>query len=284
MDPAFPPELEQYIFDTAGRLYPAMIPTLLLVARRIQIWIEPLLYEVIWPSSQYRPSRARAVLAAMATKPAPFFQNVRHLLLDNPSPFMMEDAQKLIRLCPNIVNLAIVGPYAHPALLSVLSGLRLRHLAICPTLFSANAVDFHHPIFASVTHLDLVDFDASGVDADLRLLPALTHLCVNADFADFAPDVMRALLADCTLLKVLVNLWPASLTDLAQECAKAITFKDARLVIAAYTNYWHDWEAGARGRGDFWDAAEAFVARKRAGEIPESAYWMGVHSSAPQYI
>ncbi|KAJ7184687.1 hypothetical protein C8R46DRAFT_1208866 [Mycena filopes] len=278
MNPAFPPELEQYIFEITGRLYPAMIPTLLLVARRIQIWIEPLLYEVIWP---LRPSRARAVLAAMATKPAPFFQNVRHLFLDFPSPFTVEDAHNLIRICPNLVNLAVVGPYSHPALLPILSGLHLRRLAMCSTLFARDAIDFHHPIFASITHLDLIDVNES-VHAGLPLLPALTHLCVNADFA---VDAMHTLLADCTLLKLLVNVWPRSMADDAEERANTIPFKDPRLVVYVYTDYWHDWEAGAQGRGDFWDEAEAFVARKRAGEIPESVYRMGnMHSPTPPYL
>jgi hypothetical protein len=35
-------------------------------------------------------------------------------------------------------------------------------------------------------------------------------------------------------------------------------------------DYKKDWETGARGGDDFWTRAEAFVARKRKGEI-ESA-------------
>ncbi|KAJ7131406.1 hypothetical protein C8R44DRAFT_774790 [Mycena epipterygia] len=38
--PSFPPELEREIFESAAQLYPNTIPNLLLVARRVNEWIE----------------------------------------------------------------------------------------------------------------------------------------------------------------------------------------------------------------------------------------------------
>ncbi|KAJ7928326.1 hypothetical protein B0H13DRAFT_2311607 [Mycena leptocephala] len=45
-NPAFPPDLEREIFGTTALMYPGEMPTLLRVARRVLIWIEPLLYRV----------------------------------------------------------------------------------------------------------------------------------------------------------------------------------------------------------------------------------------------
>ncbi|KAJ7879703.1 hypothetical protein B0H13DRAFT_1571256, partial [Mycena leptocephala] len=45
--PLLPPELERIIFELAAFVNPASMPSLLLVAPRVKIWIEPLLYETL---------------------------------------------------------------------------------------------------------------------------------------------------------------------------------------------------------------------------------------------
>ncbi|KAJ6550049.1 hypothetical protein B0H19DRAFT_1160293 [Mycena capillaripes] len=46
-DAILPPELERLIFEIAALESPKSMPALILVARRVQIWIEPLLYGVL---------------------------------------------------------------------------------------------------------------------------------------------------------------------------------------------------------------------------------------------
>ncbi|KAJ7691867.1 hypothetical protein B0H14DRAFT_3906143, partial [Mycena olivaceomarginata] len=71
--PAFPPELERELFETAALVHPATIPALLRVAKRVLLWIEPYLYRVI---RMHRDNRAMvtAVLEAMKSKTQEFFR------------------------------------------------------------------------------------------------------------------------------------------------------------------------------------------------------------------
>jgi hypothetical protein len=136
---------------------------------------------------------------------------------------------------------------------------------------SRDAVDFSHPLFLSITHLDVfVDLADAAMYTRLATIPALTHLCLNGVIAW---DIFRGLLADCSTLKLLVNVWNHQLASPAEKFANATPFVDARFVVATFMDYWADWEAGAEGREDFWVAAEEFVARKRRGEIPGTFPW-----------
>ncbi|KAJ7768270.1 hypothetical protein B0H16DRAFT_1716290 [Mycena metata] len=103
----------------------------------------------------------------------------------------------------------------------------------------------------------------------LTTMPALTHLCVSRDVP---VDIVRRLLNECAPLQILVNMWAdlAYNRDKAQEIAASrqrAGVTDVRFVLVLCDNYLKDWEVGARGGVDFWAAADAFVARKRRGEI-----------------
>ncbi|KAJ6594717.1 hypothetical protein B0H19DRAFT_1247370 [Mycena capillaripes] len=87
-------------------------------------------------------------------------------------------------------------------------------------------------------------------------------------------DIFRVVLSGCKGLTLLVALWPRQTGSDAEEFSAQTPFRDARFVVATSASYWEDWVAGAEGRNDFW-TAEAFVARKRRGEIADSRYWMG---------
>ncbi|KAJ7131271.1 hypothetical protein C8R44DRAFT_850069, partial [Mycena epipterygia] len=79
---AFPPEREREIFEIAALLYPGAIPILLRVARRVLVWIEPLLYRVVYVNGHPPYSdMAHALLRATTTKAPDFFHVVRHLFV-----------------------------------------------------------------------------------------------------------------------------------------------------------------------------------------------------------
>ncbi|KAJ7484043.1 hypothetical protein B0H11DRAFT_1914526 [Mycena galericulata] len=71
------------------------------------------------------------------------------------------------------------------------------------------------------------------------------------------------MLTDCAKLEVLVLLWLYTSSSKAFEWMGKSPFRDVRLVGVLYKDYWEDWENGARGHGNFWSAANTFVALKR---------------------
>ncbi|KAJ7756619.1 hypothetical protein B0H16DRAFT_1458072 [Mycena metata] len=259
MDPVFPPELERLIFETAGHLHRAMIPTFLLVARRIQIWY-----------------RFKFSGLTIANTPLTVFKGVRHLSLDSPSSLSLADARKLLALCNGLLGFAAIGSYAESGLLSTLAQIQTRRLVIdLFQLFETRPVDLGLSLFSHVTHLDLLGDSDSRIYSQLPRLPALTHLCLNGDIEE---GVFHDLLSTCVALQLLVNLWSEGQRDITQQRAYDTPFVDPRFVVGVFAAYWVDWQAGAYGRRDFWAAAEDFVAQKRRGEIPDEVYWMGVHS------
>ncbi|KAJ7743691.1 hypothetical protein DFH07DRAFT_943151 [Mycena maculata] len=57
MEPKLAVELERQIFELAASLYPRTMPVLILVGRRVKIWIEPLLYRVLALQGPHEPAR-----------------------------------------------------------------------------------------------------------------------------------------------------------------------------------------------------------------------------------
>ncbi|KAJ7229897.1 hypothetical protein GGX14DRAFT_581579 [Mycena pura] len=263
-----PPELERNIFETAAVRHPRSIPTLLRVARRCLVWIGPLLYRVVRGSNC---SLANATLNAVRFKPAFLHDAVHHLSLDTGCPWSKDQAREVLAACTGIVDILIQSSYTTPALLPVLSAMRLQRLsASLEYLFgSFAAIDLTHPLFASLTHLDAFDETEKGEDnticAQIPLLPALTHLCLNSPVA-WAQ--VETLLAECPRLRVLAFVVSGPhITQWVQNGS----IRDARLVVTAYNHnhwdYWRHWEIGAAGGRDVWAWADEFVAKKRSGSI-----------------
>ncbi|KAK7052183.1 hypothetical protein R3P38DRAFT_1638258 [Favolaschia claudopus] len=272
-DPAFPAELEREIFETTAVLYPSTIPALLLVARRIFVWIEPLLYRVIRTDVEEIDF---ALQHARETKPASFFhRSVRHLYIGSRG----FTGPSLLPVCPDILSLAYISPRGQPALLEAVQGFRniRRWSGSLVDLFDgSDAVSLNLPVFETVTHLDVFDdidvFNQYTIQlcASLTALPALTHLCLNKKVPS---QIIRSLLSDCSRLQVFVIMWSSRvLAEAMVERHRKAGLEDPRFVVAVCDDYWADWEVGARGGVDFWAAAEAFVARKRSREIEGSRY------------
>ncbi|KAJ7920295.1 hypothetical protein B0H13DRAFT_1987305 [Mycena leptocephala] len=236
-----PPELERELFETAAMMYPEEIPTLLRVARRILTWIKPLLYRVAYMQNA-NPGLVRALLKP--TKPPEFFHKaVRHLALES-GHFSREDARRVLRLCKGVINLACDQSFTDPELLPILAEMRVQRLSLSLTLLVGEPC-LKHPLFASITLLDLFDIGGETVAkicAQIPTLPALTHLSV--DFETPRPVLMR-LLEESSIPHVY----------------------DVRFVIGQYHNYWASWEACAKGLPNLWSLGDDFVARKRRGEI-----------------
>ncbi|KAJ7448996.1 hypothetical protein FB451DRAFT_758690 [Mycena latifolia] len=272
-----PLELERYVFELAATTHPATIPYLLRVAHRVLAWIEPLLYRVlcIIPAR-----RIQEILAALKAKPAPFLASkVWHVLMYSTTPVPPTEAvESLLASCPGIIDLSVMVGVG-PSLLPLLGQMHIQRLGIdlrdlftdwAHALPDGSPINFGHPLFASVTHLDVFDtlYDVEQLEG-IATLPVLTHLALNTSVdAAFLKQILEA----CTSLQVLIVAFNEEVVDDANALAMDITFVDPRLVVATYNEYFPDWELGARGGADIWRRADDFVARKRRGEIEAHEY------------
>ncbi|KAJ7928307.1 hypothetical protein B0H13DRAFT_2265166 [Mycena leptocephala] len=262
-NPAFPPELEREIFETTALMYPGEMPTLLRVARRVLVWIEPLLYRVIYLT----PETEEALFDAMNSKPADFFANaVRHLCL----PRLEVKTRRILEVCTGVVDLA--PNHLDPYVLPIIATMRLQRLSIDLHELFGGPVDLHHPLFAAITHLDLLDFpdeDHLQTLVQISILPALTHLALDYR----VPRVLvETLLIECPRLALLLVLWSV---HARYKSAQIPHVYDVRFVIGLCPqNYWGDWEAGAKGQSHMWSQADDFVAQKRSKTIEATRYWL----------
>ncbi|KAJ7059600.1 hypothetical protein C8F01DRAFT_1084745 [Mycena amicta] len=254
-NPRLPTELEREILEITARLYPEMRYTLLFVARRVLIWIEPLLYRtLILDNIATFPLKPRHLLAA----------HTRHIGL----LFMHDTTTEVLRLCTGISHAAISQLVATETFHDSFRALRQIRCLACyaDALFHSvplSREDAALPVFASLTHLEFFDDEIPTSLLDFCAgLPVLTHLALN-DTEDNRWTTMEHLLMRCTNLQLLVLL--AISQDEAESIAYDVprSLSDVRFVITWYES-WHE---GALDCRNYWDIADDFVAQKRRGLI-----------------
>ncbi|KAJ7458298.1 hypothetical protein B0H11DRAFT_2061645 [Mycena galericulata] len=276
-EPSLPPEIEQEIFGWTAIHYPSSIPTLMRVARRVQLWVEPYLFRVIMPppGPPYSIIENAVLRPTPQSKPASFYRDaVRYVHF----VYQSETSPAVLKVLTRTRNVVVTGDWPGPdpaaELIQILLEMDLRRLSLSlEDLFSGREhIDLKHPLFNSITHLHLFDHAASiaaQLSPHISSLPALTHLCLNNSVPD---QILHALLSDCPHLHLLVTLWYFLI---ARTAPRDPPVSDPRFVVGSYKDFEDEWTAGAHGAPDFWTLAEEFVARKRSGAIPESCYWMG---------
>ncbi|KAJ7164237.1 hypothetical protein C8R46DRAFT_1352043 [Mycena filopes] len=279
-----PPELECRIFELAALSRPVWIPTLMLVARRVQHWVEPILYRVVFVGSDARIAEGFPVftkdrlLTAIATKTPSFISHaIQNINLDHP----VEPTQlaAILDVCSGLRNL-VVNDSPGPALPAL---ARLEHLCRLETVAEVLLrLDATKPVFPSLTHLQLSashhgekpDLNVAETYAALRLLPRLTHLALGMYPNQFVVDELRA---DARLHCIAFITWYPTAGD------AALFADDMRFVEVVFdTDYALDWVRGADTGDDYWKVADAFIAAKRAGKIDSTQY--EVVLSAYEYI
>ncbi|KAJ7137502.1 hypothetical protein C8R43DRAFT_1132103 [Mycena crocata] len=197
-EPLLPPELEQKILEISALSDSAVIPQLILVAHRVRIWIEPLLYRII--SLDPCPSKNNILehvfLKALESKPATFWQDHTNTYpwgnTSDLALFHVDYRFQWARFLPQMVTMPLCR-------LSTDLG----------ELFRPVGLDFDHPVFAHLIHLTLLDISPGSKWAvGLGRLPCLTHVSFdfprspypNGSFESFLRDIF----ARCNLLEVLV--------------------------------------------------------------------------------
>lgn len=152
--------------------------------------------------------------------------------------------------------------------------MKLRRLGFDWPFLFIDTVHPHQPMFSSLTHLFILGDDPiSPVDMGhlprfLSQLPVLTHFAIiNLELFAARPVVEQDILVACKPLRVLI-------LNPQQKMIEFLHYvDDVRLVYMdiGLENLEGDWVAGTRGGIDFWVRAEAFVEKKRRGEIQPSS-------------
>ncbi|KAJ7053570.1 hypothetical protein C8F01DRAFT_1260550 [Mycena amicta] len=301
-EPRLPRELEREIFYTAALLHPYAIPTLLRVARRVLIWVEPLLYRTLeFGNRPYHVSQ----LNAASTKPPEFLARaVRCLVLYGRHDYTA--AHGILSFCTGVTGLAVVpGPFVQN-LLPVLSTMPIQRFAgylsqiMDVTQESPPEAIAAHPQLRRLTHLDLFDPLSISPHAEpaiigiLPSLPSLTHLVINRG-PQFVPHIdaisslpflthlaingpigsintmcewLERILKTCRSLRILVLL-AFSRLDVARASRDIPeSVRDPRLVLSSYES----WFESVLDGPNYWTVVEDFVARKRRGEVDASVF------------
>ncbi|KAF9523477.1 hypothetical protein CPB83DRAFT_862755 [Crepidotus variabilis] len=270
-----PLELEREIFELAAHEDPKTAYALLLVAKKVHIWIESSLYRVVvkafhngvFPSSpfiqKFEDAFHQGVLSPPEVKRQAFY--VQHALISRG------DALPLLTMCPNIVDLAIwCSIDSHKIEISTMLPLiPIQKLSIRPTyLLKENPDYFRDTTLArSLTHFDMVCVDgpfwADGWKF-LSCLPRLTHLAV--DGTNVYPTIEGVLRESETI--TLVVRCPGTVCapgDKNEDTEYEKRYgEDSRLVFCKYPeNPLNCWEGGANGGQDMWNMAESLQQVKK---------------------
>ncbi|KAJ7480275.1 hypothetical protein B0H11DRAFT_2233398 [Mycena galericulata] len=279
--PILPVELEKEIFEIAAYSRPLCIPKLMLVAWRVKIWVEPLLYRIVILLGDRRlvcldemegyPYEDDKIFTRFRyTPPSVFRHSVRHLCLN-----LVFDpvAEFILSASPGVEDLWIVSYGAgNASLLPIISPLPLKRLHCClEALFIPDTqIDFTHQLFSHITHLEIFTDNNPEVTqpwSEIALIPHLTHLGFNYEnFLHLSPAILNT----CKSLRVLVFLMIniSEYPPLIEEHPELDDLvKDPRFVQMACAQYIKDWQMGALTGVDYWSRAEEFIAKRKSGEI-----------------
>ncbi|KAJ7128812.1 hypothetical protein C8R43DRAFT_1027226 [Mycena crocata] len=266
-NPLFPPELEREIFEIAAREHLPGISVLLLVAHRVRIWIEPILYETLmfcYPLGAGLPViSSKGILQLLDSRPASFFHDsVRQLLCADPTQLELET---ILAKCSGAHNIYIPGS-SRLTFLSLLKQMAPRRLHVTSLfhLFLPVLVDYSLPLFARLTHLDLSHWDFLPESPNPAALPCLTHLAVQGPTASGHTAIERAL-ADCPHLRVLLVI-RLNATAVNHELSAHFAH-DLRFVQMLVPDPIADWKSGAMGGEDCWSKADAIVRERKLSRI-----------------
>ncbi|KAJ7911914.1 hypothetical protein B0H13DRAFT_1614099 [Mycena leptocephala] len=287
--PFFPAELERLICETAALLHPRSMHALILVARRFKIWIEPLLYKVLTicgtggKGSFFPRHTAHTLASLLEARPASFFH--RHVRSICFTPYQSSEyAVSVLSVRGATINVAFLDIMGSSTLLPVLDALPLRRLSICLDRlvpFGIDKTDFSRPLFAQLTHLDILDWRDEGWPtwSGLAQLTQLTHLSFS--YHDFIPyKTCHHVLRHCEALEVLaVVCSDQQLLCRFREQQRDLA-SDIRFIIVMVLDDLLDWEIGARGGDDYWSVADAVVKERWStkdhpprGQEEEDAGW-----------
>ncbi|KAJ6592538.1 hypothetical protein B0H19DRAFT_1245403 [Mycena capillaripes] len=197
---------------------PLSIPMLMLVAWRVKLWLEPVLYETIILGSDVlhtmegHPVLSGDTLLLLLEQRSLFFRdNVRSMLIWWVRNF--DNEKNILSRYRSVENLWLSQSDTSPDLISVVEVLPLKHLhcSLEILLGSPENIDFTHCLFAGITHLELFDnLINPELYCDLSTLPHLSH---PSSSESNVISIVFKLLKTCPSLRVLIYYGLASCED-----------------------------------------------------------------------
>ncbi|KAJ7211981.1 hypothetical protein C8J57DRAFT_1399068 [Mycena rebaudengoi] len=247
--PTLPFELERRVFETAAFSRPVSVPAMMLVAWRVKLWVEPLLYRTLVFTESNRLLDSLPVLTQemfkriVRTKPILLRDAVRNVMIRYEGYVYEADVADIVHACLGIENLNFeIKPEYRPSAL----------------------------LFTHLTHLDLFYwFNQANSTAEARTrlgdLPQLTHLSVPSHTSNSGTPILAHLLDVCKSLRALIVL-AAPLTPPTDEIA-FLAENDVRFVTVWPHDRIADWQRGALTGIDYWTRADEHIARRLSGEV-----------------
>ncbi|KAH8806858.1 hypothetical protein DL96DRAFT_1717540 [Flagelloscypha sp. PMI_526] len=257
--PRLPADLECRIFTTSASANQTTIASLLLVARRVREWIEPLRFRCLVfgvPSSSYQfASPAKYNLLASKT-PSFLATHTKSFLIRGS--IVYDDYNKIFSLLVSssfrgLTELAfwidggdLPGPWSFP---------HLRRLSFNVIhIFSFYDVLQKHPSQTlGITHLKLVFSAISELPGLTPQLPALSHIQTTWMGSDEGHDALQKLLE---LNQIVVVIIEAHSSQRGFHTRWPILLHP-KIVYSDVNDWESEWRAQATGQPDFWEKAEA---------------------------
>ncbi|KAJ7778152.1 hypothetical protein B0H16DRAFT_1711687 [Mycena metata] len=270
-----PPELEIQIFESVAKEAPydaVLRLRLMLVARRVRIWIEPLVFECIVFSRANNWTRLKHIIAS---KPPDFLaRNVKSVCMPL-STVSTQEASEILSLCTGAQRIACwidhreidtAIPWSIP-----IQTPALRRLSIELSHFLSLSASFPAAhLISGLTHLELIWWDKHTYPAvlDLAFLRNLTHLALRGDSRRYQwpLQMVAGTLNSCRHLKLLVLLD----YGVGDATLVRLGLRDPRAVLVISEVALHDWEPKAKrfhewevrlGPEDMWTRGEGMMRR-----------------------
>ncbi|KAF7317326.1 hypothetical protein HMN09_00468300 [Mycena chlorophos] len=283
-----PPELERRIFEAAASAHRRTIPTLLLVAQRVSIWIEPILYRTLH-IPEPRGRRYNKFLNCLSMKnPAFLASTVKCLLF-----FDFHGEHTLVSIlehCTGVTHLALRHtPFQRDLsgqFLALLDKMQVVKLGcnlddLVTPIWSSGGFGLH-PMLTKITHLHIHDklLQLMGKLDALKALSGLTHIAVQEPqrsstwHLDLCHIIREILTFDKLQALVVLTDEPVYSPIINRGLPKEI--RDTRLVLLPRRDPRRRSQlsgslidAVAVDGSDFWMTAEGFIQRKSGGEISD---------------
>ncbi|KAF8650715.1 hypothetical protein AX16_005088 [Volvariella volvacea WC 439] len=288
-----PQDLERVIFEIAAYNERSGIPTLQKVARRVKVWLEPILNEmyIVRTGGGAHWGDADAMFYYNHPLQLPDLQphHIKHLLVGFGT---RPGAEYILQRCYNVQNLTVWG-FGSLTLDGIVELLHSPHRTVSPpgllrlsaamlSLFPERKVDFNLDILQDLTHLDVLDTSFEWQEGNnYACLKNLRYLAFQM-ISNGISGIIQICLEECKALEVLLLYYSSWATDrrvagqlpkvrrVVRSNGDVEEVEEDRVVIITQSdifqgNYsWVDnWVRGATGDEDLWTRAEKTVEERR---------------------
>ncbi|KAF9462356.1 hypothetical protein BDZ94DRAFT_1166034 [Collybia nuda] len=316
----FPTDVQRLIFEIAARRDGRCALQLVLVARHVRSWIDPILYECIIVRTQHEAS---ALLETMCTKPPGFFDGPVRALAFGSTITFQQAKPILATSSSHITDFAVWGESRNPSVfLPFVRSTTLRRLS----LRAQNAAELNIPpaVLSELTHLVVLGgpyswyhlrnaihivkacasvgdagasasapvtgptaptaAPASDTAAATRMFQSLTHFGVCSQNWGSTQAILKV----AKHLKYFAVLVPPHYKAAPTIRQRIAELGDRRVVLVEYEQTVGSWEVDVRGGASVWDKVERLVGEGRFseraedtwGELGEGGLKVAVHVAA----